>query len=148
MAKGKPNEPRPRVSPEQRAEQVRAVIALMEEGVSESAACEQVGILRPTFRNAALRVGADSSYARACEAIAQDQVAKLEAAIGEARGGVIDVQVARLEVDARKWLASKLLPKRYGDRLELDGGIDVKTPDAKQVLTELGSILAKLDGAM
>lgn len=140
---------KPRVTPEQRAEQVKAVIALMEEGSSEHAACIEVGIDRNTFRSAALKVGAANDYARACEALAQAQVAKLEAAIDEARNGVIDVQVARLEVDTRKWLASKMLPKRYGDRLELDGGIDVKTPDAKQVMTELGSVLAKLNsGAM
>ena len=27
-----------------------------------------------------------------------------------------DVNKARLQVDARKWIASKLLPKKYGDR--------------------------------
>ena len=27
-----------------------------------------------------------------------------------------DVNKARLQVDARKWVASKLLPKKYGDR--------------------------------
>lgn len=28
---------------------------------------------------------------------------------------------SRLRVDARKWLASKLLPKKYGDKVELGG---------------------------
>jgi Bacteriophage Sf6, terminase small subunit-like len=27
-----------------------------------------------------------------------------------------DAHVARLKVDARKWVAAKLLPKKYGDR--------------------------------
>ena len=26
----------------------------------------------------------------------------------------------RVELDARKWFASKFLPKRYGDKLDLD----------------------------
>jgi hypothetical protein len=30
------------------------------------------------------------------------------------------VQRSRLRVDARKWIVSKLNPKKYGDRLELD----------------------------
>ena len=30
----------------------------------------------------------------------------------------------RLRVDARKWIASKLLPKKYGDRLDIDLGVD------------------------
>jgi hypothetical protein len=37
---------------------------------------------------------------------------------------------ARLRVDARKWVASKLKPKRYGDKLDIDqnvsGGISIE----------------------
>jgi hypothetical protein len=40
------------------------------------------------------------------------------------------VNRSRLRVDTRKWLMSKLLPKKYGDRLELDnkhsGSVDLK----------------------
>ena len=32
------------------------------------------------------------------------------------RATVQDAHVARLKVDARKWVAAKLLPKKYGDR--------------------------------
>lgn len=31
------------------------------------------------------------------------------------------VQRSRLRIDARKWIASKLAPKKYGDKLELAG---------------------------
>ena len=31
-----------------------------------------------------------------------------------------DYQVARLRVDARKWIASKLLPNKYGDKQNID----------------------------
>lgn len=31
-----------------------------------------------------------------------------------------DAQLARLQVDARKWVASKLLPKVYGDKQEIE----------------------------
>lgn len=34
-----------------------------------------------------------------------------------------DAQLARLRVDARKWAASKLDPKRYGDRLDIDATV-------------------------
>ncbi|BAH73469.1 hypothetical protein [Solidesulfovibrio magneticus] len=36
-----------------------------------------------------------------------------------------DPQIARNRIDARKWAASKLRPKRYGDRLEVEhqGGV-------------------------
>lgn len=32
-----------------------------------------------------------------------------------------DVRRAQLRVDARKWMAGKLQPKKYGERLALDG---------------------------
>jgi len=31
------------------------------------------------------------------------------------------VQAARLRVDSRKWLLSKLMPKQFGDRLGIEG---------------------------
>jgi hypothetical protein len=34
---------------------------------------------------------------------------------------------SNLRLDTRKWIASKLKPKKYGDRLELDGGVESRT---------------------
>ncbi len=34
-----------------------------------------------------------------------------------------DFQVAKLRVDTRKWLLSKLAPKKYGDRLDVTGAV-------------------------
>ena len=39
------------------------------------------------------------------------------------------IQRSRLRVDTRKWVASKLLPKRYGDKQE----VDVKFGPAEQL---------------
>lgn len=103
-----------------RAEQVRRVLELVEDGMSEAAACREVGINRATFRAAALKVTSGDSYARALEALAQDQVEKAEQVIEDMRNGVIDAQQARVELDARKWFASKFLPKRYGDKAEVE----------------------------
>ena len=105
---------------EERAAQVKRVLELVEEGMSENAACKEVGINRATFRAAALKVTAGDEYARALQALAQDQVEKAEQVIEDMRSGVIDAQQARVELDARKWFASKFLPKRYGDKLDLE----------------------------
>lgn len=43
-----------------------------------------------------------------------------------------DVQVARLRIDARKWRASKLAPKVYGEKLELSG--DAESPLTIQIV--------------
>lgn len=44
---------------------------------------------------------------------------------------------SRLRVDARKWLAGKMAPKRYGDKLELDASVTLKT--LSQELSELNA---------
>lgn len=104
----------------ERAEQVRKVIELVEDGMSERAACAQVGISRATFRTTALKVASGDQYARALEALAADQVEKAEQVIEDMRAGTIDAQQARVELDIRKWFASKFLPKRYGDKIDLE----------------------------
>lgn len=103
-----------------KAEQVRRVLELIEDGMSERSACAEVGISRSTFRTTALRVNSGDHYARALEALAQDQVEKAEQVIEDMRNGIIDAQQARVELDARKWFASKFLPKRYGDKAEVE----------------------------
>jgi hypothetical protein len=55
--------------------------------------------------------------------------------------GYEDVAVARLRVDTRKWLASKLLPKQYGDKLLLEQ----KTEENEQLKEELRVLREKLD---
>jgi len=103
-----------------RAAQVRRVIELVEDGMSERAACAEVGISRSTFRTTALKVSSGDQYARALEALAADQVEKAEQVIEDMRAGVIDAAQARVELDVRKWFASKFLPKRYGDKAEVE----------------------------
>jgi len=44
------------------------------------------------------------------------------------------VNRSKLRVDARKWVASKLAPKKYGDKLELSG--DSENPVSKISLTD------------
>jgi len=64
--------------------------------------------------------------------------------------GSIDEKVAlsardRLRVDSRKWVASKLLPKKYGDKLDIEhSGNVTMTPDMRQA--EIDRLLAKQRG--
>ena len=43
------------------------------------------------------------------------------------------IQRNRLRVDARKWVASKLLPKKYGDKIQQE----VSGPDGKAIQAEV-----------
>lgn len=48
------------------------------------------------------------------------------------------IQRARLMVDTRKWLLSKLLPKKYGDKVDLNHGVQPEDP--------LGELLRQVAG--
>ena len=112
-----------------KATQISEVLSLIEEGMSENAACKKVGIPRATFRTTALRYNAGDSYARALEGLALDQIEKLELTIQDMRDGTLDPAIGRIEVDARKWFASKFLPKRFGDKVQQE----VSGPDGGPV---------------
>lgn len=54
------------------------------------------------------------------EALAHYQVEKMERTIEAMRSGRIDADTARVELDARKRIAAKLLPDFYGDRIDIE----------------------------
>lgn len=45
----------------------------------------------------------------------------------------------KLQVDTRKWLASKLKPKVFGDKLELGGQVDVKNVSDEALVQQLAA---------
>lgn len=57
------------------------------------------------------------------------------------------VNRSKLRVDSRKWIASKLAPKKYGDKLELSG--DAENPVSRIALTDeqVNDIATKLKDA-
>ena len=63
-------------------------------------------------------------YARAREV----QADVLADEILEIADSDLDPNRARVMIDARKWLAGKLRPKKYGDRVELDHKVDGNQP--------------------
>lgn len=63
---------------------------------------------------------AADQYARAREAQADTLVDDILSIADDARREPNDRRVA---VDARKWVASKLRPKAYGDKLDLSGNV-------------------------
>jgi hypothetical protein len=94
-----------------------------------------------------------ANYARAKEVQAEvfaDEIVSISdtCRIGEKRtvkaDGTVEVvtgdmvERSRLQVDARKWVASKLLPKKYGDKTTLvgadDGPIKLEVQDVKDKL--------------
>lgn len=63
-------------------------------------------------------------YARAREARADARADRIDAIRDRVVAGSLDPNAARVAIDAEKWQAGKEQPKRYGDRLEIDGKVD------------------------
>jgi hypothetical protein len=51
------------------------------------------------------------------------------------------VQRSRLRVDTRKWVASKLKPKKYGERVDMNHGVQPENPLAELIRSIQGSSL-------
>ena len=62
-------------------------------------------------------------YARACEERADFIFDEILEITDETKFDMVAVQQARIQVDARKWILSKMNPKKYGDKIEVDSTI-------------------------
>jgi hypothetical protein len=76
------------------------------------------------------RDGFRDKYARAREAQAEYWASEIIEIADSVRTGATseEVQAARLAVDSRKWVASRLLPRKYGDRVTNIHGSDPENP--------------------
>jgi hypothetical protein len=105
------------------------VLEGMRNGLSTFKSCQAAGIANSTFHK---WVSEDSllrdNYAHAredlIERMAQEVMELSDQEVPETGDGKKDwqaIQKHKLQVDTRKWLLSKLAPKKYGDKLEVSG---------------------------
>lgn len=124
------------------------VLAGMESGLSLRGACLEAELTPSTF----LRWVDDDPelaehYARARERLLDLKAEELEE-IGE-RAAVaktaVEVAGLRLLSDNRKWLLSKLAPKKYGEKVQLGGAADLPPIQSKHDLSDeaLAAIAAR-----
>ena len=107
------------------------ILAEISTGISVRKACEKYGVPESTFR---LSVD-PAQYARAREACVEalaDEIMDIsddgrndwmEKHGQEDTGWLLNgenVQRSKLRVDARKWLLSKIAPKKYGDKVAME----------------------------
>lgn len=81
-------------------------------------------------------------YAHAREESA-DKLAEEIVDIADAKEG--DPHTKRVRIDARKWVAAKMKPKKYGDKLDmnLSGGLKIDSMTPEQLAQAKRAILAK-----
>jgi hypothetical protein len=58
--------------------------------------------------------------------------------VGDDRSDGARVQAQKVRIDTRKWLASKMQPKKYGDRIEVvPPGSEALSPEAEAILSRV-----------
>lgn len=117
---------------EERAKIAKQIFDGMRNGLSAYKACVAAGVNQSAF-NLWLRDDPEmaTEYARAredlIERIANEIIEISDQDVEVSPEGKKDwaaIQKHKLQVDTRRWLLSKLAPKRYGEKLEISGDQD------------------------
>ncbi len=117
-------------------QKISKVLAQMREGKSLRQSAESAGVARQTFLDWVDKdeeLAGQYAHARAAmiDKIADDIMTIADEDLIPTGEGKVDsamVQKQRLRVDTRKWLLSKMAPKKYGDKLELSGDEQAPIP--------------------
>ncbi len=139
-------------------EKFNDIIAFIEDGLSLRKAAIKGGISTRSFYDWIEKdVELQQQYARAtisrADSIFEEILDIADDSSGDKKytenGEVMDseyVQRSRLRVDARKWAVSKMNPKKYGDKYEVDATITNKLPtreDREKYIKEVNDSLIK-----
>lgn len=115
-----------------RQEVIDGILAGMRDGLTCYKACEKMGVTQSAFlRWVDIDPALRELYTRAredlVERIANEilEISDKDVEIsGDGKKDWAAIQKHKLQVDTRKWLLSKLAPKRYGEKLEISGDQD------------------------
>lgn len=145
---------RPAYTPEERDATHEQVCALIETGMSTVRACEQVGVQRSLW-NQWMDAGFTNvdRYMRARERCADALAEGILTVVDDMDE---DHQSRRVRMDGRKWVAARLFPKRWGDRIDvtsdgekLSGGVVLlpvvmlPTPQGEQPAVQTAEVVRR-----
>lgn len=123
--------------PQRAKHEIQDVLSLVAAGDSLRTAAEKCGMSVQSALRGIESAGLAEQYARAREERA-DVLAEQMIEIADVGSG--DAQRDRLRLDARKWFASKLYPRKYGDKIDAtltgEGGGPVKLTVIERVIVD------------
>ena len=106
------------------SETQQAVLRAMSQGLSLRKACLAVGCAVTTFLDAVdVDPALAAQYARARTDLIERMADDILEIADHPPADAVEGAAARLRVDTRKWLLSKIAPKRYGDRVEVEATV-------------------------
>lgn len=125
-------------TPKEKEDLFEAICLRIEAGESLRKVLSKKGALSKTvFYDLLNDKTKNERYARACE-IRADALFDEIIQISDNRSKAADVNRDRLRVDARKWALSKMQPKKYGDRLDVEhsGALSIEWKETKTYDTD------------
>lgn len=136
MAGGRPVE----WTPEKKAAIQEYILEQLAIGRSLVSICKEPGtpsyVLVSTWRNE------DEEFFKKYMRAREDQADYIADEITDIADHATDANVARLQIDARKWKAGKLRPKVYGDRIDISADVSLSVSD-EQVESRVAQLLRK-----
>jgi hypothetical protein len=111
---------------EERESWIQKILGAAEDGIGLKTICDELKFYRSTFLDwCDADPALDDRYKRARARGIRNRAEGLPKIAREAIGQPAEVVGAyRLLIDAEKWYISKILPKEFGDKLELAGNQD------------------------
>ena len=111
------------------SETQQAVLVAMHSGLSLRKACLAVGCAVTTFLDVVARDTAlAEQYACARADLIERMADELLEIADHPPSDAVEGAAARLRVDTRKWLLSKIAAKKYGDRVEVEATVKAVDP--------------------
>jgi len=108
------------------------VFEKIELGATERSVAREYNFSPSSLRNRLNTPELHAKYVQAHEGRAILHAHKIEDMLDKVESGEMDFNIARVSIDARKWLATKYYPRMFGERQQLE----VKTLDVTKVYVE------------
>lgn len=123
---------------------IAGLIAKMIDGDKPKSMKEVCKAAQVSYTNIVDRISAaprlTELYARTREAMAELMVGQLDQIASQE----VDVQRARLKCDNTKWYAARILPKQYGDRVQVEAKVEARTMTDEQLDAKILELAASL----
>ena len=125
---------------------ISAICESVANGSSAREACRSQNVDESTFRLQRKEYPEfDTQYARACEARADKWAEEFMEIADDSTNDWVEtkfgpqlnreaIERTKLRIDARKWMMARILPKKYGDKLDLNHSGEVAV---KRVVTDV-----------
>tara|TARA_R100001244_G_scaffold119829_1_gene89393 strand:- start:1004 stop:1504 length:501 start_codon:yes stop_codon:yes gene_type:complete len=110
----------------------QGIFERIELGATERSLARDYNFSHSSLRNRLNTPELHARYVQAHEGRAILHAHKIEDMLEKLESGEMESDIARVSIDARKWLATKYYPKMFGERQQLE----VKTLDVTKVYVE------------